>query len=341
MGMGLMDALARAMGGGGGNMGMAGMRAADPVGRSVVQALLSKHGAAMTDKPPMPSEMGDLVQPGPKIAPPGDMGAVVSSLPSMQPAETLGDGGAALHAAASPPTLTKSNGLFDRIGDFLHSDEGRAALLRSGAATLTGGLGAGINAGAGFVDQRRKERAASAQDATENAFREKQLNNTYNLGLGRLDIDAANSDETGRHNRAGEGNDQYRVQADLYKHNNPSGDTRLRAAEDRFQHLTPSGDTVTTQGGENYRHDNASADNTQDNQTQLMRDRLAHAPTISTHAHYTTTPEQYAKDGPRLRPSQVQPNPGGATKISSDEEFNALPSGARFMGPDGQIRIKP
>jgi hypothetical protein len=32
---------------------------------------------------------------------------------------------------------------------------------------------------------------------------------------------------------------------------------------------------------------------------------------------------------------------GGAASISSDEEYEALPSGAQFIGPDGQMRRKP
>jgi hypothetical protein len=323
-----------------------------------VQALLAKHGASM---PKAGAGMASAPAPGAVIGKP-DLGAPAAvdnltapPIPQAPPPGTLdkiGDGGAAMHSLAAQAPTGLQKGFMDRIGDFLHSDEGRAALLRSGAATLRGGLGAGIEAGAGFVDQRRHEREASAASADERAMREKQIDNAFNLGLGRLDIDAQNSGETARHNRAGEGNDQYRVQADVYKHKTPSADKQIEIGERRFEHITPSGNTVVNEEGANYRHDSVSGDtaatqagetqrNTQDNQTQIMRDRIAHAPTITTHAHYTTTPEEYAKNGPRLRPSQVQPTSGGATKIGSDEEYNALPSGTRFVGPDGQIRMKP
>src|SRR5690606_25829984 len=56
-----------------------------------------------------------------------------------------------------PLPAERRGGILGRIGDFLASDEGRAALLRSGAATLSGGLGAGVQAGAEFVDQRRRQ----------------------------------------------------------------------------------------------------------------------------------------------------------------------------------------
>ena len=35
------------------------------------------------------------------------------------------------------------------------------------------------------------------------------------------------------------------------------------------------------------------------------------------------------------------PAAGGPARISGDEEYNALPSGAQFIGPDGKIRRKP
>ena len=335
MGMGLMDRLALSQGNGGG-MGMMGRipQSAGPIGGSVVQSLLAKHGAGVPAKAP---GGGDSPSTAPTIAPP-DLNTEAPVSLSTRPL----DAGTAPPLAAMDTDLKKPNGLFDRIGDFLHSDEGRAALLRSGAATLQGGLGAGIEAGANFVDQRRHERAAGAQQAAELALRGKQVDNAYNLGLGGLDIQAGQLSETGRHNRAGEGNERYRVDADLYKHRTPSGDTSVRVAEDHFEHVNPSGNTVLTEQGQNYRHDTPSGDNTQDNQTQLTRDRIQAAPRTTVHAHYTTTPEDFARNGPRLRaPSQVQPAPGGATRISSDADYNALPSGTRFMGPDGQIRIKP
>lgn len=37
----------------------------------------------------------------------------------------------------------------------------------------------------------------------------------------------------------------------------------------------------------------------------------------------------------------VAPAAGGPTRISGDEEYNALPSGAQFIGPDGKQRRKP
>lgn len=35
------------------------------------------------------------------------------------------------------------------------------------------------------------------------------------------------------------------------------------------------------------------------------------------------------------------PNPSGAIKVNSDAEYNALPSGSTFIGPDGKTRRKP
>jgi hypothetical protein len=324
-----------------------------PISRSVVQALLAKHGAAAPGAKPSavfhaPPTMGpmNLDAPAPVdnlLAPP------VPSAPPPGALDKVGDGGAAMNAVAAQAPTGLQKGLMGRIGDFLHSDEGRAALLRSGAATLQGGLGAGIEAGANFTDRRRHEREAAASDAADRAVRSEQIQNAYNLGLGRLDIDATVAGETARHNRFSEGNEQYRVDADVYKHRTPSGDKQMEVGERRFEHINPSGSTVVTQQGENYRHDTVSGDvqaqqsgetarNTADNQTQLMRDRIAHAPTISTHAHYTTTPGEYAKNGPRLRPSEVQPQPAATGAAEVRYDGNGL---AYTKGSDGSAVRAP
>jgi hypothetical protein len=304
---------------------------AGPIGSSIVQALLAKHAPVSNLMAPPPA---------PPAPPPGAL-------------DKVGDGGAAMNAVAAQAPTGLQKGLLGRVGDFLHSDEGRAALLRSGAATLQGGLGAGINAGADFMDHRRHERNAMDSAEADRLVRGQQIQNAYNLGLGRLDVDAQNAGESARHNRAVEGNTEYGITSENMRHGTPSGDTRLRTQEDRYEHITPSGSTVATQQGENYRHDNVSADttatqagetqrNTADNQTQIMRDRIARAPTVNMHAHYTTTPEEFAKNGPRLRPSQVQPNMSdqGVVSITNDEDYAKLAPGTKFKGPDGQVRVK-
>src|SRR5690606_35761245 len=63
---------------------------------------------------------------------------------------------------------------------------------------------------------------------------------------------------------------------------------------------------------------------------------------------------QYNEENPMVTPEMVeraqaaasttpQPSPaaGVAKRISGDEEYDALPSGTLFMGPDGQLRRKP
>lgn len=101
----------------------------------------------------------------------------------------------------SVPTVKKPSGIFDRIGDFLHSDQGRAALLRSGAATLQGGLGAGIAAGANYVDQQKAIADRQAQLANENMLKR--------LGLG---IDQQRADQLGDYQRGSLVNDAIRAE---------------------------------------------------------------------------------------------------------------------------------
>jgi hypothetical protein len=109
-------------------------------------------------------------------------------------------------------------GMMDRLRHFLSSDEGRAALLRSGAATMRGGLGAGIAAGADFVDGRRKEALTGQRWNMEQALRERgvdiqqqnadtgrdQVDNNYELGVLDKGIDLGRLEETARSNQAGE-----------------------------------------------------------------------------------------------------------------------------------------
>lgn len=44
---------------------------------------------------------------------------------------------------------------------------------------------------------------------------------------------------------------------------------------------------------------------------------------------------------PNMPAGATQKNQNQPARISGDDEFDALPSGARFMGPDGVVRVKP
>jgi len=57
--------------------------------------------------------------------------------------------------ALSSNAAAKKRGLFSGIGDALKDPTTRAALFRSGAATIDGGLGAGAKAAAGYMDDKR------------------------------------------------------------------------------------------------------------------------------------------------------------------------------------------
>jgi hypothetical protein len=351
------------------------------LGSPLIAALLKKHGSGSHKSDVNMLDKGDFVSPnrGPDMtdpvaktsnildnlstfdAKPNPLGNTApTSLPDvsqpslsfedgMKAGRTFGDLAHTTDSLAAPRT-----GMLSRIGDFLHSDEGRAALLRSGAATLSSGnIGQGIQAGADFVDKRRHEREKAASDSAALNLDRLKSDRVYNLGLGRLDIEGQSADETGRHNRASEGNEVYRTDSENYRHRTPSGDKVVDVNERRYEHINPSGNTVVTQQGENYRHNAVSGDaaltqtnenmrNARDNNTEIMKARMGIAPTSSVHAHYTTTPDEYARNGPRLRPSEVTPNNAGAVAtISGDADFAALPSGARFKGPDGVVRIKP
>lgn len=54
-----------------------------------------------------------------------------------------------------------------------------------------------------------------------------------------------------------------------------------------------------------------------------------------------SNPEPRQNGSSGLQPAPGSPENGEAVKISGDEEYNALPSGALFVGPDGVVRRKP
>lgn len=81
----------------------------------------------------------------------------------------------------------------DRVGDFLQDDRGRAALLRSAGATLEGGLGAGIKAGADYYTGRQDADAKAEQNQAELAIRERQndlteIRDTQNYHTGLMGV---------------------------------------------------------------------------------------------------------------------------------------------------------
>jgi hypothetical protein len=119
--------------------------------------------------------------PGAPAAAPDDrmFGGLVDPAPikSMSPTleETMPTDASALAGMAAPKM--KGGGVFDRIGDFIGSDDGKAALFRAGAEMLSSGdIGRGMSAGAGWMDQQRIQRAREAQWQKEHALKEQGVN---------------------------------------------------------------------------------------------------------------------------------------------------------------------
>lgn len=183
--------------------------------------------------------------------------------------------------AAAPQVQQERNSVFDRIGDFIRSDEGRGALLRSGAATLQNGLGAGVAAGASWVDQRRQQRIAQANEDRNFGLRQQavqidqQQADTQAMNVAsqiqdravQQGIDVAKLEEARRKAMAGEALDQaelrllawYRQQQISLGYVEEAG-RNSRAADDNavqlYQHNTPSASTVYTQESTNERYYN-------------------------------------------------------------------------------------
>jgi hypothetical protein len=295
--------------------------------------------AVVPSKPP--------VQSSPPINPDasGRMAGIESALAALPVEETATfDMGGGSDTFSSTPEL-KQYGALKRgligVDDFLKSDEGRAALFRSGAQTLaTGNIGQGFLAGADLVDGRRKERTAAAQQSFENEAKTRGLDIQETQVDGNLAINEGQLFETGRSNRATENIRKYGIDSDNWRHQTPGGGDILRARTDvATTGMRESGATNRTMIGEsgaNYRTRlNESGEMTRAQMgNQLTRDswnptinRIGgmNAAGIGTKAMYGTRTEKFQEpiagtdgwfSGPDMKdvtvetpvmPSQVQP----------------------------------
>lgn len=76
-------------------------------------------------------------------------------------------------------------GIFDRIGSFIGSDEGRAILMRAAGGAAEGGLGGAIRAGTTAADERRAadEQQARFEDELKQTVLGRQSNDEYREGV--------------------------------------------------------------------------------------------------------------------------------------------------------------
>lgn len=151
-----------------------------------------------------------------------DQGPAPTAAPMMaaapEPQATVAPNVPAMLANVPDNMQGKKPGFFDRVGDYLHQPGVSAALFRSGAATIDGGLGAGLQAGANYMDTQKAQNAKLAQQAFDNAIETGKLDlakltEAQKIDLARMgvNVDIARLGETSRHNRADEGltaNDQ-------------------------------------------------------------------------------------------------------------------------------------
>lgn len=86
--------------------------------------------------------------------------------------------------AAAPPQ--QHHGIFGRIGDFIKSDEGKAILLRSGAKTITDGLGAGIAEGANYAADQKDKALKQNNWLAELGVKQQQANSEADYRRGEL-----------------------------------------------------------------------------------------------------------------------------------------------------------
>lgn len=267
-GSGLLGALGMILAGhgGGGGAGAPGVAPPDVIKEAPTTAaptvpIDTAQMTAPTGAPAMPvtSPLTDAAAGAAKaLAPPSDVHVLNDPGPIMDgKGNMLFDGRETMPTGqldAGNPNIPRSHGLLSKVGDYLKQPGVSAALFRSGAETMQNGLGAGLAKGAEFMDQRGKETAAAETEKQKTLLDKLRIDNEFDLGTGRLGVDAANTAETGRHNRVGEGNAAYQVDASLYNHRTPSGDaivssntSRANNHEDNVTSLTNnSTDNVTS-----------------------------------------------------------------------------------------------
>lgn len=356
---GLFDSLGALFAGG------AGGSAAPAIGTPLIKALLAKHGQAMPDAgpgTPAPAAVADGPQVGSDVSSPeAQLSNVFDKMPTADMPAVMAPGGDSGIKDAFAANAAKPRGFLDRIGDFLHSDEGRATAMRFAAGAFDGGMAGGLKAATGFADERRHERAVTGAADADRAERGREFDATDAFRTGQLDLQRDQNGETIRHNKAGEDVDWGRIGNDRHNHDTASGDARLSSSTSILNHLNPSGDVVASQAGQNYRHDNASGDtittqaaetgrNDADNRTALGVANINHQqPRNTVHVRYQATPgtlhsqHEAAVNAIRGATPEAQPGDAGAMvhHVANDAQYEALPSGTRFQGPDGQVRVKP
>lgn len=173
-------------------------------------------------------------------------------------------------------------GAGQRFGDWLHAPGTAAALFRSGAATLSDGLGAGLQAGAGYMDRERAIASQAQQQGFENdmalagqALRELVANQQDKLGWAGVTNDALRINEAGRSNRAREAIDANGQKVQLY------GIDTSAQTQRRGQDV----DIATTNASLNQRERESQRS---DSTSRYVADRAATARDYATDARYPT-----------------------------------------------------
>lgn len=250
------------------------------------------------------------------------------------PMPGLTDGGTAPNLMAGPlgaqpmadvmpqtPTIEKPRGPLGRIKDFVGSDRGKGALLRAGAAMLsTGDVGRGIMTGAGYVDDQKALEAGAARDQRDYALKER-------LGDAEI-LDRA----AGRQiDREGLFLDQLKLMEAIRKAKaGEQLDASELAALQQWRYLQ----NETTQRGQDINasvqmrgQDVRSADSRYNTNLGYYRDNGSGA---------EETTYQYDEDGEKI--GQTTTKSGGARLpiVTNQAEYDALPVGASYLGPDGR-----
>jgi hypothetical protein len=247
----------------------------------------------------------------------------------------------------------------DRVGSFLESDEGRAALLRSGAATMQGGLGAGIQAGAQFMDQRR----AAAEDArrfginaelAERGVANQEFTSQSNAALGVANIDqrereSVRDDRTRRYQTNTSRDVALSAQAIQARGQDIEAEiARLRDLTERYGIDTRVAIAQLEEAGRTDRHNRPSGDTVYTQDAQTVREATRPTVGVGSRNQGTRRVRRETTDGDSTTTVEIEypqggeqaPQQGGAVRVSTPEEAQRLPRGTVFIGPDNIPRIR-
>lgn len=293
------------------------------------QPTASSPPAMQAPSPAFEEAFAGLGAPSPVAAPPRPAAPVsVNQGPLAIP-----DAGPVSPVAA--PSGAPRRGVFDRIGDFIGSDRGKGALFRAGASMLSSGdIGAGMMAGANYVDDQKAIEAGVARDQRDYELAERRVDaGILDAAEGRRlqgqdqMLDMLKLQEAIRKARAGEELDAVELQL-LQAYRSAQLGVQMRG-QDVTAETQRRGQDVSAETARRGQ-DISSADSRYRTNTGMIDD-----------GQTDTYTYELDENGNRIGSTRTRSSAGQPIPIVSQQEYDSLPSGARYIDTYGRLGVKP